>query len=493
MRYTAVVLLMVLIFLISVLQKNTNAETEWTVYELNHKGQLFTIPYNITNGDIGTIEIDPDFVSLFLFIETSPDKDGILEITIPREILDPIEENGEYDFTILVHGEETKHEETGNSPCFRTVTIPIPAGTEEVEIIESPYPSSRLSHGILPPPFVYVATDKDRYEMGGIITILGCTSLALDDREIILEVLNLEGKVYRTIIITPNIDGSFSTSLVIEGKDAIVGTYTAKAVYADKIATSSFEVFEWNIYNMSVEGQAYKIPYKITNGEIKEMYVYPGSASIIIPIEGHPSQDGSLEIVVPRELVNQDTQSSVDEPLYVVVYTHDYLEVDGKQVSSPCSRTLSIPFPAGTKEIEFGSFLRGRPLAEPPPLSVSTDKHNYELGESITVRGRTCSFLDEEVNIQILNPEGEVYKTVSATPNINGQFSASIVVEGEHVINGNYTTRATYAGQSDTITFVVPEFPVSIIIFATAISFIFVTRLIPSLKIGSRKNQLNQT
>jgi len=38
---------------------------------------------------------------------------------------------------------------------------------------------------------------------------------------------------------------------------------------------------------------------------------------------------------------------------------------------------------------------------------------------------------------------------------------------------------------SATSTFVVPEFPVSMIIFATAVSLIFVTRLIPNLKIGS--------
>ena len=87
--------------------------------------------------------------------------------------------------------------------------------------------------------------------------------------------------------------------------------------------------------------------------------------------------------------------------------------------------------------------------------------------------------------IEILNPEGELYKTVSATPKINGQFSTSIVVEGEHVINSTYTVRATYAGQSATSTFVVPEFPLSLIIFATAVSLIFVTRLIPNLKIGS--------
>ncbi len=93
--------------------------------------------------------------------------------------------------------------------------------------------------------------------------------------------------------------------------------------------------------------------------------------------------------------------------------------------------------------------------------------------------------MDKDVNIEILNPEGEVYETVSATPKINGQFSTSVVVEGEHAINGTYTARATYAGETGTSTFVVPEFPVSMIISATAVSLIFVTRLIPNLKIGS--------
>ena len=125
------------------------------------------------------------------------------------------------------------------------------------------------------------------------------------------------------------------------------------------------------------------------------------------------------------------------------------------------------------------------PSKPPPSLHVATDKNNYEVGETITVSGSTCYVLDKDVIIEILNPEGELYRTVSTTPNINGQFSTSIVVEGEHAINSTYTVKATYAGLSDTSTFVVPEFPVTMIIFATAVSLVLVTRLIPNLKIGS--------
>ena len=64
MRYTALVLLIVLIFSISVVQKNASGETEWKVYELSHEGQIFKIPYEFTNGDISKVESDADFASV---------------------------------------------------------------------------------------------------------------------------------------------------------------------------------------------------------------------------------------------------------------------------------------------------------------------------------------------------------------------------------------------------------------------------------------------
>ncbi len=85
--------------------------------------------------------------------------------------------------------------------------------------------------------------------------------------------------------------------------------------------------------------------------------------------------------------------------------------------------------------------------------------------------------MDEEVIIEVLDPEAELHKKLSVTP-VDAIFSTSLVVEGEHAINGTYTAKATHGKQSATSTFVMPEFPVSIIIFATAVSLIFVTRLL---------------
>ena len=249
---------------------------------------------------------------------------------------------------------------------------------------------------------------------------------------------------------------------------------------------------EWKIYKSNYEGQVYKIPYKIVNGEVKEIIPNPDFESMIVLIETVQSKDGLLEIVIPRVLVNANIEGQDDEFIILIDGGEkwEYEEV----IISPLFRAISLALPAGSEEIEIIdiSIGIGRPLPR-PTIHVATDKSNYEVGERIIVFGSTGAALRTGVNIEILNPEGEHYRTLHASPNINGQFAASLVVSGEHALNGTYTAKAIHGKQSTTSTFVVPEFPMSMIIFATAVSLIFVTRLIPNLKIGSSTHQLNQT
>jgi len=233
---------------------------------------------------------------------------------------------------------------------------------------------------------------------------------------------------------------------------------------------------------MNVEGQVYDIPYKITNGKVTEMEAITYYQEIIVSIETHPSNDGQFEIIVPRVLINPIINGQDDD--FIILVNGEEWEYEEVSTSS-CFRTISFELPAGSEEIDIihsiaGNLTPDQFLRPPPSIHVATDKNNYELGETITVSGSTCYVLDKGVNIEILNPEGEVYKTVSASPNINDQFSTSLIVEGVNAFNGTYTARATYAGESATSTFVVPEFPVSMIIFTSAVSLIFITRLTPA-------------
>jgi hypothetical protein len=199
---------------------------EWKIIKANADNDVFKIPYRFVNGDLGSIEIDPDFTSIIASIESSDD--GTIIITIPRNLIDAKTGGGSDDdeFIVLVDGEEESAEETSKSPCFRTLLISVPGGAEEIEIIASSIYGG--SYTEVPP--IYVNAWRDTR---GLV-ISGCTNLALDDKEVILEAVNPEGELYQTISVTPNRDGSFSTSLFVEDTHA---SYTVKATYADHTYT----------------------------------------------------------------------------------------------------------------------------------------------------------------------------------------------------------------------------------------------------------------
>lgn len=229
------------------------AETEWKIYELSHRGELFRIPYKITNSDIEKIERDPEFETMRVFLKSDPPTGGTIAITIPRELVDPKRQTDqgwdEKQFSVLVDVKLTNYEETVNTPCFHTILIPIVAGSKTIEIIHML--DLQATGTPPPPPQVFVATGKNYYDIGESIAVQGCTSLSLDDQMVSIEVMNPQGMVWRDFTL-PTIDGSFSTSLIVQGEDAINGTYTAKATYAGKTATSSFVVPEFPVLTMVI-------------------------------------------------------------------------------------------------------------------------------------------------------------------------------------------------------------------------------------------------
>jgi hypothetical protein len=249
-QYSAVVLLFIFALSIFPFLPNVVAD-EWKIYELNVDDQVFKIPYKITNGEVKSIERDPNFFAIIVSIQTDSTNDGVLEITLPRNLIDSKIDHKDDTFMVLADTELVRYkqgyEEPDSSPCFRTLTIQFPAGSRQIEISTTHLMGRPETARSLVVP-IYIATDKNNYELDEEISISGCTSLALDGKELFLEILNPEGKIYETTSITPKIDGSFATSLSVEDELAINGTYTARATYAGKSATSSFVVPEFPLF-----------------------------------------------------------------------------------------------------------------------------------------------------------------------------------------------------------------------------------------------------
>jgi len=99
------------------------------------EGKSYSVDVSLSNGSIKSIEVDPDFTSIIVFISTSPTQDGMFEITLPRDIIDSKINGQDDEYIVLVDGEEADATEKDTTSTSRTLVIPIEAGAEEVEII----------------------------------------------------------------------------------------------------------------------------------------------------------------------------------------------------------------------------------------------------------------------------------------------------------------------------------------------------------------------
>ncbi len=105
------------------------------------EGTSYDIDYTATGMTLDSIQADTDFISLILTVDV-PDSDGVLDITFERSFFDSTFDGLDDDFIILVDGDEPSFTETETTAQSRTLSIDLPAGTEEIEIIGSTFGGS---------------------------------------------------------------------------------------------------------------------------------------------------------------------------------------------------------------------------------------------------------------------------------------------------------------------------------------------------------------
>ncbi|NNL58528.1 MAG: hypothetical protein HKP31_03550 [Nitrosopumilus sp.] len=104
------------------------------------EGTSYDVDYTATGMTVSAIEADTDFISLILAVEVT-DSTGILDIAFERNFFDSIYEGLDDDFIILADGDEPAFTEIETTSTSRTLSIELPSGTEEVEIIGSVFGS----------------------------------------------------------------------------------------------------------------------------------------------------------------------------------------------------------------------------------------------------------------------------------------------------------------------------------------------------------------
>jgi len=116
-------------------------------------GMSFDIPYTTTGMTVTGVESDTESMSLIFSVDVT-DSTGILNVELERSFFDSIYDDTDDLFFILADGDEAISEEIQTTSQSRTLSITVPSGTEDLEIIGSVFYDSL--------PIILVDSNKNK-------------------------------------------------------------------------------------------------------------------------------------------------------------------------------------------------------------------------------------------------------------------------------------------------------------------------------------------
>ena len=209
-----------------------------------------------------------------------------------------------------------------------------------------------------------VSADKANYNAGDAIKVSG----TLQDNitpgyQISLMVISPIGNIVSIAQLSPDSNNEY-TKTIQSGEGGLwkeSGTYTIEAKYNNMKADTTFE-FDSGIIKSApsiaaqatiedeenitvvVDGEIFSVKYSIENGTVTAAYIDVETKSLIIVIDS--LDDGVITLTLPNSLITSDEYG-----YFILVDGEEADNYDESSTSS--STTLTIPFGAGTEQIEI--------------------------------------------------------------------------------------------------------------------------------------------
>lgn len=174
-------------------------------------------------------------------------------------------------------------------------------------------------------------------EISGLASPMnGTTTLSAQQAEMLLN-----GTMYINIHTAANPDGEIRGQVECTEEEPPVGQPAEPPTEQPPVAG------EWETTTMAVGDEEFEIQYMITNGTLDELSADVETATITAMITS--DGDGELSLQLPREIVDSVENGQDVDYLVYVDEVEDFADDDyGEEI-----RTLTVPFPAGTEQIDF--------------------------------------------------------------------------------------------------------------------------------------------
>ena len=187
-----------------------------------------------------------------------------------------------------------------------------------------------------------------------------------------------------------------------------------------------------------------QLDYQIISGIVLDVITDSNANSLIFTIQ--PTSDGQLTITIPRHVLDARIGGETRDFIVFV----DGQTVPFNETTSSAARTLSIPFPHGTRSIEIiGTHLGSSPISSSDvKISVSTNKSTYYENDTIVISGEVNEILfGYAVSLLITGPNDDAVLIDQLKVDNYNKFQTEITAGGSmnEAGTGTYTINVLYA------------------------------------------------
>jgi len=123
---------------------------------------------------------------------------------------------------------------------------------------------------------------------------------------------------------------------------AIINSYAIETTFAQTISDA-------NTFDLTIDNQKYPLKYNTTGGGVTSITADPAQATFLINIAS--SEDGTLTIELPRNVIDSKAQGNTDEDY--AVFIDDQPKAFEEITNNNEVRTLQIGFDKGAEKIEI--------------------------------------------------------------------------------------------------------------------------------------------
>lgn len=278
-----------------------------------------------------------------------------------------------------------------------------------------------------------IATDKSQYLPGETLSLTGITTEAIPFEGLKFNIKDPSGKIISTGSLYPT-NGKFSTNVYITPVNPAFGTYQITAEYFDKSSLAFFEVVkdikEAKAISIWTDKDAYALGETVTvTGRLNNVWV----------------QFMNLEILQTKNAALTTTLGGGSSGFKIL---------DTIKISGDGTFTYSFKIPAsdvrlGDYKISVSQSLGSasktiHAVANPDdfivssnPISISTDKLIYNLGDTMTINGfiknpvTSSTYQTASVALSIFHEDGRPLEIVAQIPHTKTRLNNGLVVAYE--------------------------------------------------------------